>query len=56
LEEAQEEVDELSSNVAFKWEGIHATLRNQMVIDLLNENFVNIPIDELEKFIEQYKK
>jgi len=56
LEDEQHANSTANNNVGFKLEGVHANLRNEMVIDLLQENFANIPIDELENFIKQYKK
>lgn len=56
VESSEEEVAELTTGVVFRLEGEHANLRNVMVIESLQENFEDIPIVELENFIEQYKK
>lgn len=56
LTEAQNEIDGYESEPGFLLEGVHDNIITAGVIESLFENLDDIPVLELEKFINQYKK
>lgn len=50
------QVRNMSSSVEFELTGIYANVRTEMAIRDLFNNLDNIPVEHLEKFINQYKK